>query len=88
VFFGLAAALAMTRVRSARARAGIVAAWALASVAVGLSRIYLGYHWLTDVMAGWSIGLGVLALTALAWTALAARPPTTTRADLLGAWNP
>jgi undecaprenyl-diphosphatase len=34
-------------------------AWA---VAMGLSRVFLGHHWLTDVMFAWLLGLGWLAL--------------------------
>lgn len=35
----------------------VLALPAIASVLIGLSRIYLGAHWTTDVLAGWIFGL-------------------------------
>lgn len=80
VFFGLVAGVALTRVRSRAGRAGVVLAWLGVSAAVGLSRIYLGYHWMTDVLGGFVIGVGVLAVTLIAARVLLpTREPGTAR---------
>jgi len=47
------------------ARWFLFGATALLVAAIGISRVYLGVHWPSDVLAGWSFGL----LWALAWWA-------------------
>lgn len=42
---------------------GVAAAFALA---MGLSRIYLGHHWLTDVLVAWTLGLAWLSIIIVA----------------------
>jgi undecaprenyl-diphosphatase len=48
-----------------RVKVYILSVAVLITVAVGLSRIYLGVHWPTDVLAGWTVGAG---WALLCWT--------------------
>lgn len=48
------------------------------ALAMGLSRVFLGHHWLSDVAAGWALGVGwVVGLATLhqAWLLVADDPP-------------
>ncbi len=47
-----------SRVARGRHRDGTV----LYRVAMGLSRVYLGHHWLTDVLAAWCLGIAWLTV--------------------------
>lgn len=56
----------MQIVPSRAARSFLFAATIAVVLTIGASRVYLGVHWPSDVLAGWSAG----ALWALAWWAL------------------
>jgi membrane protein DedA with SNARE-associated domain/membrane-associated phospholipid phosphatase len=57
---------------SVRGRAVAWSAAALVVLIVGASRIYLGAHWLTDVLAGYALGVGWAAIVTA--VVLASRP--------------
>ncbi|WP_134116632.1 phosphatase PAP2 family protein [Kribbella kalugense] len=64
VFFALLAAIVWSaEVRRTSKIAAVVSAVVL-SLAMGMSRIYLGYHWGTDVLAGWIVAVTWLCLLA------------------------
>lgn len=56
IFFGALAMIA--------GRGSVHALAALAIVWIGISRVWLGVHWPSDVIAGWAEGIGWLALCA------------------------
>jgi membrane-associated phospholipid phosphatase len=81
VTWGILAYLASTP----RARRWLSALSAVVSLGVGLTTVYLGTHWLSDVVLGWAAGL--LILLALPWV-----EPLIARAeaglfDLRDAWR-
>ncbi|MNS69179.1 phosphatidylglycerophosphatase B [compost metagenome] len=53
-----------------RVRIPVLALTAVAVVAIGVSRLYLGMHWLSDVAAGYALGLAWIALLGTAYHTL------------------
>ena len=66
VLTGVAVYLLLRRLDSALARTATVLAGVVFVVSMGLSRVFLGHHWLTDVVAGWALGLAWVAVVVTA----------------------
>jgi undecaprenyl-diphosphatase len=65
VFYLWAAVTLVMRVRPGMARAtGVVIAGIALTALVGLSRVYLHVHYMSDVSAGWALGISAYALCA------------------------
>jgi membrane-associated phospholipid phosphatase len=56
------------RGRTTATRAVLVAVTAVWVGAVGATRVYLGVHWFSDVIAGWLVGAAWLALCVALWS--------------------
>lgn len=73
----LALALLATSGKSLRTRLTVFSAAIAATTMVALSRLYLGYHWLTDTCASASIALGILGVIVIITTAMNGAESTT-----------
>ena len=62
-----AVALLVGRGRSRRVKALLAGAAAGIAVAVASTRVFLGVHWLTDVLAGLAMGWAWFALSSIAF---------------------
>ena len=66
VVAGVLAYLLIRRQRTARGRLGTLVLAATFAATMGLSRVYLGHHWLTDVLVAWTLGLAWLTVVVVA----------------------
>lgn len=55
-FYGLVAWFAIDRAKTLRAKASLAVAAVVGVAALGISRIYLGVHWPSDVLASYALG--------------------------------
>lgn len=85
VFLGALVMLVAWPAVGRRGRIMAVIAWFLASASIGASRVYLGYHWVTDVLASWALALMVLGLAvAVLTTVKGFRPESSSRVPAAG----
>ena len=66
VVIALVVYLACLQIKRTLARVVIITAGVLFIAAMGMSRVFLGHHWMTDVMVGWALGLAWVGIVILA----------------------
>jgi undecaprenyl-diphosphatase len=77
-FFGILAWTLAANAETARAKGAIYAAAAMLVLSIGLSRIYLGVHFPSDVVAGYLVGLvWTLTVVSADRSLLKSKPPAT-----------
>ena len=62
VIAGIVAYLLILRQKSLRIRVLTVTVAAVFAITIGLSRVFLGHHWFTDVLGAWVLGAAWLSL--------------------------
>lgn len=66
VITGILVYSALLVIRTRRARWWTVIAGGVYAITIGLSRVYLGHHWLSDVVGAWLLGLAWLTVVIVA----------------------
>jgi membrane-associated phospholipid phosphatase len=86
VLFVLGALLVARTVTGSSGRGVLVAAGCVLSGLIGLSRTYLGYHWLTDVIGAWLLAM-ILTSIAMGFVTANQRPDSDTVHDAVAPHN-
>ncbi|WP_426998188.1 phosphatase PAP2 family protein [Pseudarthrobacter sp. N5] len=66
VVIGVVVYLACLELQRTVTRVAVITAGVVFVLAMGLSRVFLGHHWMTDVLAAWLLGLAWVGLVILA----------------------